>query len=186
MTTQELARKWGKSVDELEALRARLGREFCVSVNGEPVARSHNIVTNQGLDHILSVTLAGGTQITAWKVALFKTNTTPLASHTYASPGYTEIAGSDVAEASRQAWTAGSVSSQSVDNSASAATYTADATVTVYGAALVGGGSAAATIADTAGGGTLYASSLFSASKALTASDTITVTYTFTQADDGA
>lgn len=186
MTTQELALKWGKSTEELEAMRVTVGRGFEVSVNGEPVARSRNIVTNQGLDHLLTVALAGGTQITAWKVALFKTNTTPLATHTYAAPGYTEIAGSDVTEASRQAWTAGSVSSQSVDNSGSAAVYTADATVAIYGAALVGGGTGAATIADTAGGGTLYASSQFAASKALTASDIITVTYTFTQADDGA
>lgn len=185
MTTAELARKWGKTVAELEALRSLVGRSFTVSVNGEPQDVSHNIVTNEGLDSLLDVYLAGGTQITAWKVALFKTNTTPLATHTYASPGYTEIAGSDVSEGSRQAWTAGSVASQSVDNSGSAAVYTAAGSVTIYGAALVGGGTGAATIADAAGGGTLYASSKFATSKALTASDTITVTYTFTQADDG-
>jgi hypothetical protein len=145
----------------------------------------HNIVTNQGLDHFLDIELSGGTQITAWKVAVFKTNTTPLATHTYASPGYTEIAASDVTETVRQAWTDGGVSSQSVDNSGAPATYTADTTVELFGASMVGGGTAATTIANTAGGGTLSASSLFGSSKPMTATDTIDVTYTRTAADDG-
>lgn len=145
-----------------------------------------NIVTNQGLDHILSSTLAAGTQITAWKVAISKSNTTPLSSHTYASPGYTEITGSDVDETTRQAWTPGSVASQSVDNTASPAVYTAKATWTGYGASIVGGGSGAATLANTAGGGSLYASSLYASSKSMTDDDTLTTEYTLGQADDGA
>lgn len=159
--------------------------------DGEPrlalsITRDRNIVTNQGLDHILSSTLAGGTQITTWRVAISKSNTTPLATHTYASPGYTEIAGSDVDEASRQTWTPGSVSSQSVDNTASPAVYTAAATFTAYGAAGVGGGSAPQTIANTAGGGTLYNSALYSSSKSMTDDDTLTTEITYGQADDGA
>lgn len=146
---------------------------------------SPNIVTNEGLNSILDVGLSGGTQITAWKVALVKSNTSAAAGMTYATPVYTEIAGSDVDEASRQAWTDGGVSSQSVDNVGNEAVYTAAGSFTGYGAAIVGGGSGAATIADAAGGGTLYSYSLFSASKALTASDTITITYTLTSADDG-
>ena len=145
-----------------------------------------NIVTNEGLDSILDVGLSGGTQITAWYVAISKTNTTPLSTHTYASPGYTEIAGSNVDESNRQAWTDGGVSSQSVDNSGSPAVYTASDSWTAYGAGLVGGGGSATTIADTAGGGTLYSSYLFAASKSMTASDTLTTTYTLGSADDGA
>lgn len=157
--------------------------EDMVSVGWETV---HNIVTNEGLDHLLDATLSGATQITAWKVAISKSNTTPLSTHTYAVPGYTEITGSDVDEASRQAWTDGGVSSQSVDNVGNEAVYTAAGTFTAYGAAIVGGGSGAATLADAAGGGKLYSSGLFAASKALTASDTLTTTYTLTSADDGA
>lgn len=148
--------------------------------------RVHNIVTNQGLDHLLDVTLSGATQITAWYVSLYKTNTGEVAGNTYASPGDTEIAGSDVDEATRQAWTDAGVSSQAATNAASPAVYTAAATVTVYSAGLVGGGSAPTTIANTAGGGQLYSRASYSASKALTDDDTLTTTYALGMADDGA
>jgi hypothetical protein len=148
--------------------------------------RHTNIVTNEGLDHMLDATLSGATQITAWKVAIFKTNTTPLATHTYAVPGYTEIAGSNVDEAVRQAWTDAGVSSQAVTNAASPAVYTAADTWEAFGAAMVGGGSGAATIADTAGGGTEYSASLYAASKPLTDDDSLSTGYELGLSDDGA
>lgn len=166
--------------DQLAVARAN---KFGVDVVDQTY--QHNIVTNQGLDHFLDVELSAATQISSWYVAIFKTNTTPLATHTYASPGYTEIAGSDVTEANRQAWTDGGVSGQSLSNTASPATYTANTSVTIYGAAMVGGGSSPSVIANTAGGGTLSASSLFASSKAMAATDTLDVTYTRTAADDG-
>lgn len=191
MTNAELALKWGArlgkdphSTDWIEELRQEKAGYFDVTFKGV-TERYKNIVTNQGLNYILTAALDGGTQITAWYVVLSTTNTTPLATHTYASPGFTE-ATTQVSETVRQAWTGGTVSSQSVDNSASPATYTAGTTVTMYGAALVGGGTAATTKGNTAGGGTLYAFSLFGSSKAMSSTDTIDVTYTFTQADDGA
>jgi hypothetical protein len=166
-------------------LALREARELCREQTSEH-DRVHNIVTNQGLDHFLDVTLSAATQITTWYVAAVKTNTSAAAGMTYASPTYTEIAGSDVTETVRQAWTDGGVSSQSVSNSASPATYTADTTVTLYGASQVGGGTAATTIANTAGGGTLHSYALFGSSKAMTATDTIDITVTKTAADDGA
>lgn len=144
-----------------------------------------NIVTNEGLNHLLDATLSAATQITAWYVAVSKSNTTPLATHTYAAPGYTEIAGTDVDETTRQAWTDAGPSSQSITNSASPAVYTAKTNVTAYGSSLVGGGSAPTTLANTAGGGKLYSSSLYASSKALVDNDTLTITYTLGSADDG-
>lgn len=146
----------------------------------------NNIVTNEGLDHLLDATLSGATQITAWKVAISKSNTTPLSTHTYASPGFTEITGSDVDESVRQAWTDAGVSSQSVTNAASQAVYTAAGTFTAYGAAMVGGGSGAATLDDSAGGGKLYSSALFGSSKSLVDDDALSTTYQLGMADDGA
>lgn len=147
--------------------------------------RAPNIVTNQGLDYWLDAALSGATPITAWYVGVSKSNTTPLSSHTYASPGYTEIAGTDVDETTRQAWTDAGVSSQSLTNAASPAVYTAKATWTGYGSSIKGGGSAPTTLANTAGGGKLYASALYASSKAMADNDTLTITYVLGSADDG-
>lgn len=144
----------------------------------------HNLVTNQGLNHILNVVLHGTTPITAWYVAVFESDTTILATHTYAVPGYTESTAYD--EATRQAYTEAAASSQSITNSANKATLTISATKTMYGAALVGGGSAATTKADTAGGGTLLCAVKFSTARSVVDGDTLEITYTISAADDGA
>jgi len=94
----------------------------------------HNLVTNQGLNHILSIVLAAGTQITSWYVGLMSSSPTPAAADTLASHGgWTEI--TDYT-GNRKAFTPGSVSGQSVDNSASKASFAINATVTVGGAFL--------------------------------------------------
>jgi len=143
--------------------------------------REKNLCTDEGLNKLLNVMFKGATQITSWYVAIFESNTTPAAGDTYASPSYTESTA--YSESTRPAWTGGTVASKSVDNSASRATFTMNADKTIYGAALVGGGSAASTKADTAGGGTLYCSSKFSASRALLNGDTLLVTVTLTSSD---
>jgi len=143
---------------------------------------SHNIVTNEGLDYVLDATLSNGTAIGTWYVAAVKTDTTAAASQTYATPVYTEIAGSDVSETVREGFGDNAVSSQSIANG-TVAQYTAATTVTLFGASLVGGGTAASTIANTAGGGTLFAYSKFASSKAMTSSDTIDITYTINASD---
>jgi len=170
-------RHWDQLINEVGRSEAmRQGRDL---VDEEMV---HNLVTNQGLNYILDAGMSGATAITSWRIAAVKTNTTPAAGMTYATPTYTEIAGSDVTETIRQTWGEGGASSQQLTN-ASPATYTANTTVTLYGASIVGGGTALNTIANTAGGGTLFCYSLFGASKAMTATDTIDITYTITAAD---
>ena len=135
-----------------------------------------NLITNEGLDYLLNAGVHGGTAISAWYFAPFTDNHTPAAGDTYASPGYTE-ATTQYSESTRQEWAEGASSSQSITN-ASAATITASGAVTIYGAGIVGGGSAATTKGDTAGGGTLLASGLFSSSKTLASSETLDLTYT--------
>uniref|UniRef100_A0A6M3L742 Uncharacterized protein n=1 Tax=viral metagenome TaxID=1070528 RepID=A0A6M3L742_9ZZZZ len=143
----------------------------------------HNIITNQGLTHILSTELAGGTAITTWYCTLVESNTTATAAMTYAVPVYTESTAYD--EATRPAYTE-TVTDQSCTNSASKAEFTINATKTMYGASLVGGGSAATTKGNTAGGGTLLCYAKFSASRAVVDDDILQLTYTITAADDGA
>lgn len=139
-----------------------------------------NIVTNQGLNSILDIMFHGSTQITTWYVAPVETDTTAADTMTYAVPSYTEWDG--YTEAARQAYVEAAASSQSITNSANKATFTSSETKTLYGAALVGGGTDAATMSDTAGGGTLFCYSKFSSSKAVESGDTFKITITISAA----
>jgi hypothetical protein len=145
--------------------------------------RIHNLITNEGLDHTLNILLHGATQITTWYCTLFESNTTILATHTYAVPGYTECTAYD--EATRPAYNEAAASSQSITNSSNKAVFTISGTKTIYGAAIVGGGSAATTKGDTAGGGTLLCAKQFSTPRSVLDNDGINLTYTISAADSG-
>ena len=95
-----------------------------------------NLVPDEFINHVLDISLSGGTQITAWYLALFSDDHTPAAADTYATPGFTEATGYD--ETTRPQWQEAGVSSKSITNSANKATFTMDGTnATIYGAALV-------------------------------------------------
>jgi len=144
-----------------------------------------NLITNEGLNYALDAAMSGGTQITAWYIAIFEDDHSPAAGNTYATPGFTECTAYD--EANRQQWQDGGVSSQSCDNSANKASVTFNATKTIYGCALVGGGTGASTKDDQAGGGTLYNVVQFtSGPKSVIDDDELKITVTLTAADDGA
>lgn len=200
MKNGDLQRKYDLSARELGERRLLLGGMF--GIRRSKIVRNygkriigieiledweytHNIVTNQGLDSVLNIMLHASTQITTWYVALSKTNTTPLSSHTYAAPGYTEVTTSNVDEAIRQAYVEGAASSQSITNGASPAVYIGDDAFTAYGCALVGGGTNPTVLGDTASGGTLFCSALFSSSKAMDVDVQLQITYVITAADDG-
>lgn len=142
--------------------------------------KTHNIITNEGLDHILDVLLHGDTQTDPWYCLLFDTNTTPLATHTYAVPGFTES--EDYDEATRPEYEEAASSSQSITNSANRATFTMSGTTTIYGAALVSDN----TKGDVAGGGILLCSGLFTNEKIVNDDDILELSYTLTASDDGA
>jgi hypothetical protein len=137
-----------------------------------------NIVTHEGLDAMLNIMFHASTQITTWYIAPVETDTAAAATMTYAVPVYTEWDG--YTEAARQAFVEAAASSQAITNSANKAVFTSNETKTLYGACLVGGGTAATTMADTAGGGTLFCYSKFSSSKDVEATDTFKVTVSIT------
>ena len=142
---------------------------------------NHNVCTIQGLNHLLNVAFHGTTQISPWYIAVFENNYTPLEADTYAAPGYTESTAYD--EATRPEFVEAVASGKSMTNSANKASFTFNAAKTIYGSALVGGGSAASTKADTAGGGSLYAASKFTSSKAVDVGYVLKVTWTLTGSD---
>ena len=138
-----------------------------------------NIMTDEGITYIMDSALSGASPITSWYVEVFENDYTPLSTNTYATPGFTACTAYD--EATRPAWTEAGISSKIISNSASKATFTFNAGNMIYGGALVGGGSAASTKADAAGGGKLICSSQFTTgSKSVVSTDVLKVTVTIT------
>lgn len=139
-----------------------------------------NLVVDEGLNHILDSTLAGGGQITTWYVGLTNTSPSPASGDTMvAHGGWVENQNYD--EGTRQTWTPGAVSSKSVDNSGSKAVFTMDQdSDTVGGIFLVSDSTKGGA------GGTLYSAGAFSGGdKSVDDNDILQVTVTFTEADDG-
>lgn len=142
----------------------------------------NNICLDEGLNNILDVHFSVGTQITDWYVVIYNSATTPVVGMTYASPQFTET--THYSEANRPAWQEGGVAAKVITNSGNKASFTMSTTETVYGAGLVGGGSAAPTKGDKAGGGVLYNVSAFSGgSKSVASDDVLKVTVALTIAD---
>jgi len=123
----------------------------------------------------------GATQISTWYILVYESNTTPSDTTTYATPIFTECTAYD--EATRVEYNEAAASSKSITNSANKARFTFNASKTIYGGALVGGGTGPSTKSNTAGGGTMFCASLLDASKSVTSSDYIDITVTITGAD---
>lgn len=152
----------------------------------------HNRVTNQGLTCLLEWITGDAAGVpTAAYVVLNKANQTPAAAWSYTTNGdasnwdeYTEYS-----QSTRPAWTHGSISSNSVDNSASKASFSCTSTVTVYGAGIVFSTSNHANISvkddEAATNGKLYSFVNFTSAKTVDNGDTLSITVTLTTADDG-
>jgi hypothetical protein len=144
--------------------------------DGEVIDRwsEKNLIVNEGLTHILDVHFNGGTQIATWYIAPFEGNYTPVAGVTAATitAASTECTAYD--EATRVEYNEADPASQSVTNSANKATFTFNATKTIYGAFLVSQSAKSST------SGVLFSAARFSASKAVVDNDQLLVTYTIT------
>jgi len=140
-----------------------------------------NLITNEGKNALLNVMFHAATQITTWYLLLIDGagSPTPAAADTYAqidgTNGWDEW--HDYDEATRPEWTEGASSSQTVTN-ASPVVFTISASGSVYGLALVGGGTTPSTKSDAAGGGTLWNGAAFSSGTVTVAdNDQLKVTY---------
>ncbi len=132
----------------------------------------HNLVTNEGLNDLLQVYLGNGTQKPTWYVGLFEGNYTPLATVTAATVASAATECTAYDEATRPEWVEAAAASQSISNTASKATFTINATKTVYGAFLVS--------SNTKGGvaGALFAITRFTTARSVLATDQLLITYT--------
>lgn len=150
-----------------------------------------NIVVNEGLNYILDSALSAGTQKTVFYIGVFKNSYTPIAadvqsSATPASNFYNAAKAGEItteySEATRQTWTEAGVSSQTLTNTASPASFTFTESVNVYGAFLVCG-----TSADVKGsygtGQLLIAAAKFEAVREMIFNDILNVVYTISASD---
>jgi hypothetical protein len=112
-------------------------------INGEKVGETFNLVPAEGIAYFLNTGMKGGTAITSWYLALFSANVSPAANWTAANfvANATEVvSGTEgYSQATRVAWTGGSVSGGKVGNAASPARFTivCTSTLNVAGAALL-------------------------------------------------
>lgn len=134
----------------------------------------HNLVVNEGLNALLDIMFHGSTQITTWYCGLFEANYTPVATVTAATitAAATETTAYD--EATRVEYNEAAASSQSTTNSANKATFTFNATKTIYGAFLVSNSTKSGAT------GTLFSAARFSTAKSVVSADQLLLTYTFT------
>jgi hypothetical protein len=132
-----------------------------------------NIVMTAGKNKLLDATLKTGLTSPAWFIGLVDDAgfSAYAAADTMAShAGWAE--NDDYDEATREAWTPGTISAGSVDNSASPAVFTISATVTIRGCFMADESTKAGST------GTLYGAGDFSAARAVVDNDTLTVTVT--------
>jgi hypothetical protein len=135
----------------------------------------HNLVVNQGLDHILGVEFTGVTQITSWYLAPFTGNYTPVATDTASTIVSNATECTAYTSTTRVAYT-GVEGSQACTNSASPATFTFNASATIYGAFLTSASTKSST------SGTLFAAAQFATAKSVASGDQLILSYAFSAA----
>ena len=151
----------------------------CVAPDGTVRWREEfeNLVTTAGKNDLLTQYFKGAAYTAAWYVGLIDNSgyTAVAAGDTSAShAGWTEAV--PYSNATRPALTLGTASSGSIDNSASKASYTINATATLKGAFTI-------TNSTKSGGtGTLYSAGTFAATRDVVSGDTLNVQVTLTAA----
>jgi len=132
-----------------------------------------NLVVNQGLNALLDIMFHGSAQISTWYLGVFEGNYTPVASVTASTIAGDSTESMAYDEASRPAFDEAAASGQSITNSASRATFTFNASKTIYGAFLISDSVKSGTA------GTLFSAARFSSTKNVVAGDQLLLAYTF-------
>lgn len=137
-----------------------------------------NLVVNQGLNDILGVYFQGVSQKTSWFMGIFQGNYAPVAADTGANWAVNATECSSYTSATRPAWSPAAAAAQAITNGASPASFTFNASVTIYGAAIVSSN----VIGGTAG--VLFSEAQFTTPKAVSNGDQLLITYSYSIASD--
>jgi hypothetical protein len=137
----------------------------------------HNLIPTEGLNYILGAALTGVSPLTAWFIAPFEGNYTPVEGVTAANFTANATENTTYDEATRQAWTPGTITDGAVDNSAAKAIFTMNATKTIYGVGMLSASAKSAT------SGKIVSAARFATSKSVVDNDVLNVTNLFTLAN---
>lgn len=131
----------------------------------------HNLVPNEGLNHILDVVVHGSTPVTTWYMGVFEGNYTPVVGLTAATVASAATECTAYNGATRPEYVEAAAASQTITNSANRASFVFNASKNIYGAFLVS--------SSTKGGtsGVLLAAAKFSAVKSVEDDDELLLTY---------
>ena len=145
----------------------------CVGADGAVkwTEEVHNLVTNEGLNDLLSKYFKGSSYTAAFYVGLKGTGSAAAGDTLASHAGWTEVSSYT---GNRQALTLGSVSGQSVNNSGAVNSFAITGTATVAGGFVC-------TVA-TGTSGILYGVADFASSRSVINGDTLSVTVTLTSA----
>lgn len=136
-----------------------------------------NVVTDEGVNHILDVVLHGTTPVNPWYVGIFEGNYTPLITDTAATFPAAATESTSYSEATRVEYNEAAAVAKVTSNSANKARFTMTANKTIYGAFLASSSAKQGTT------GTLLSAAKFSAPRVLLANDLFDVTYTISGQD---
>lgn len=143
--------------------------------NGEVIDEweDPNLVVDEGLNSMLNVVFNAATQIGTWYLGIFEGNYTPVAALTAATVTLNSTECIAYTETTRPVYTEAASTAKSTTNSASKATFTFNATKTIYGAFLVSVSAKSGTT------GTLFSAARFATAKSVVSTDQLLLTYTF-------
>lgn len=143
--------------------------------------KATNQVVGEGLDYILGILLQGNTPSDPWYVGLMSSTPTVVEGDqlTGTHSGWTEV--TSYSEGSRQEFVDGSISTHSIDNSGSKASFSINSDSTTIGGAFLADSSTTGT-----NGLLLCAAAFDGGDKSADSGDTLEVQYSFSAADDGA
>lgn len=154
--------------------KANIGFQYTVEHirDGEVLSTEvvDNIIPTEGCNYVLNTSFVAGAALTPWYVGLFEGNYTPVAGDTAATFPASATECTAYAEAARVTWVPGTVAAGAVDNSASRAVFTVNATKTVYGGFMTSVATKGSTL------GVLGSAVRFAAPKAVTSGDILRVT----------
>ena len=133
----------------------------------------HNLVPEQGLNHMAAVVFKGGTQVSPWYIAPFEGDYTPTSDVTAATISAAAQETTAYAAAARLEFVEGAVASGAVDNTANKAEFVFNANKVVHGVFIVSASPKGATT------GTLVSVVRFSSPKTVDSGSTLRVTAGF-------
>ena len=136
----------------------------------------HNLMPIEGLDHVLSTVLKSGAQVTQWFIGVYENLYSPTPNDTMAL--FPASAGESTAyvATTRPAFTAGTIATGSVDNSAAKAEFAFTGTKTIIGGFISSSSAKGST------SGVLLSAVRFGSAKSVDASSTLRITAGFTMA----